>query len=272
MPAQSAKFEPPYKKRKFDPQDSPSQTRLPNNRRLHSVRPPQGPRGYKYHESTPKHSISGRVEYHDDKERSTSREHEQSSWGASGDDTPSAYFQGQLAPERRGYHPRYSSNAEAITPNHRNHESFNPFIETKSESSDLQRRIHNDDANMDVTDVDSNDITQSEMPSSPMADPTFPTPQMTQDGIYPDDLVSNDGHILHEAGIPMDDLPGPIEDQGNDQIWEDGYEIPEERTMEASAPQSAPQLAPATRGSLDSMFDVTDDCMADVTVNPWTTS
>ena len=109
----------------------------------------------------------------------------------------------------------------------------------------------------------------------PMADPT-PNPliEWDDDGLYSNDSVMDTDDALHEAGIPVDNLPVPtIGDQGNDhQDWESYYAI-EDHAMEVlSAPQSAPQEAPANTGTLDSIFNVADESMADVTDNPWTTS
>jgi hypothetical protein len=117
-----------------------------------------------------------------------------------------------------------------------------------------------------------------------MADPTFSNTQIEQD----DDSFSNDftmvtDDALHEGGIPVDhdNLPVPtMGDQGNDQDWESNYAM-EDRATETllTAPQSAPHQVVASAnntGTMDSIpesiFNVADDSMADVTANPWTTS
>lgn len=113
----------------------------------------------------------------------------------------------------------------------------------------------------DITDADSADIPPLDIPL-PMPTPTFATPPTTQDGLHPEDSVMDTNDVLHEAGTP------PVNDPPeNDQNWEDNYAIEERVTHEESA---APQLPPATTAALDSMFDVADESMADVTMNPWT--
>ncbi|KAF8798182.1 hypothetical protein BYT27DRAFT_6922620 [Phlegmacium glaucopus] len=266
MPVQSTGSKPPHKKRKYNgPQDPQSQTRLPNNSHsYHDARPPRGPRGYK--KTARNHSTSGRINYQDGIERSTSGDHERLSWGTSGSGTPSTDFQSQSAPGSGGYHHPFNPGSNQFDlPNH----GLDSFIEPKREGSAPRRCINNrrSDTTMDITDVDSNVI----QPPLSMADPMLPDPQIPQDRLYPDDLVLDIGDTPHEAGAPMDDLPNPIvEDQGNDQNWEDGYEIPEERASQALVPESGSRSAPSAGGSLDSIFNVADDDMADVTDNPWT--
>lgn len=114
-----------------------------------------------------------------------------------------------------------------------------------------------------VTDVDLNDTHESPLP---MAAPTFPTPQTAQDGLHPGDFILDENDTLHGVGEPMD---VPIVEDQNDQNWEDGYEV-EEHANEGLAPESAPESASTAGGASDSAFNVEDDCMADVTTNPWT--
>jgi hypothetical protein len=122
----------------------------------------------------------------------------------------------------------------------------------------------------DITDVDSNDITRLEAP----IDLTILSPQIEQDdGLYPDDSAMDTDDAIHEAGTSLGNHPVlAIADQGNDQDWEDNYAIEEPATEALSAPQSTSQLASANTGTLNSIFNVADDSMADVTANPWTSS
>lgn len=257
----------PNKKRKHnDPQDSQIQTRHP---RFNDVtRPPQGPRG-KYYNVASKQFTSQRIEYHDEMEMSTSRDHARSPWGTSSEGTPSAnsqshseYFQREMARGCQGYRQQYPESS-----------SIKPKIEESTQDQVSTRNpTNNSDATMDdITDVDSNDVARLETPL-PMAAPTFPSPQIEQDDrLHPNDSVVDTDDTFCEPRPPMDNLPSPaVGEQGNDQDWEDSYEI-EERTTEVSlVPQSPPQLAPASTAISDSLFNVTDDNMADVTANPWT--
>ena len=276
----------PNKKRKYnDFQDSQSQTRHPINPLV--GRPPQGPRGKyyhsalkqstpqgprnKYYNSAPKHQSPQQVEYHDGKERSTSRDQLRSPWRTSSEGTPSSnlptqseYFQSQVAPGNRGYYPQYcTSNLE--TQSH--YLSIEPEIDQST-----QGRTNNCDARDDVIDFDSYDIAPLETPL-PMADPTFSNLRIEQDDDepYSNDSVMDTDDALHEAEMPVDNFPVPtVGDQENDQNWEDSYEVEDRATEVLSAPQSAPQLAPVNTATLDSIFNVADDSMADVTDNPWT--
>jgi len=108
-----------------------------------------------------------------------------------------------------------------------------------------------DDDITDITDADSSDITPLDTA----------TPETTQDGLHSEDSVMDTNDVLHEAGTLVND---PSED---DQNWEDNYVVEERVTVPEPA---APQLVPATTATLDSMFDVVDESMSDVTMNPWT--
>jgi len=250
----------PYKKRKYNGfQDSQSQIRRPITPPFnHDSQPPKGPRG-EYYYSTLKHSTSQRVEYHDGMERSTSRDHQQSPWGTNSEGsspskllTQSEYFETQVAGSRGYYRQHYTSNLENNSQSH--------YSSIEPETASTQGRTNDSDAKDDVTDVGSYDITPLEAPL-PMAD----NPRIEKDG----DSVMDD---LSEAGIPVDPPVPTVGDQGNDEDWEDGYEMEDTATEVLSAPQPALRLAPAKSGSLDSIFNVADDSMADVTDNPWMTS
>lgn len=115
-----------------------------------------------------------------------------------------------------------------------------------------------------VTDVDLNDTHETPLP---MAAPTLPTPQTAQDGLHPGDFMLDEDDALHGAGEPMN---VPIVEDQNDQIWEDNYEVEEHANEGLAAPESAPESASTARGASDPVFNVEDDCMADVIINPWT--
>lgn len=251
----------------------------PNPRFNPDARPPQGPRGR--YNSSRTHSSPRRVVY----ERSTSRDPQQSPWrtGSEGTSTStllteqSEYSQSQGAHENQGYYRQQNTSSKLET-NFQSHYRSIP-IEPEIQQS-TQGRTNDGDNKDDVIDVDLYGTAPLET-VLPMVDPTVPDTGIEQ---YDDDLYSNDSAMVmvtdeapHEAGMPVDDnLPVPtVEDQGNDQDWESTYEI-EDRASEVtlSAPQSVPQqLAPANSNSItESILNVADDSMADVTANPWTTS
>lgn len=250
----------PNKKRKYnDNQDSQSQIQQPIIRFNLEPRPPQGPRR-KYYNSALKHSAPRRVEHGG----------MQSPWRTSSSEgTSSSTFlteqsdslQSQGGRGNQGYYyQQNTSNMET------NSQSQYPSIEPEIEQS-TQDRTNNDDVKDDVVD--------SYETSLPMADPTPPNPRIEHDDDDSNDSVMVTDDAAHEDGIPVDNHPVPnVGDQGNDQDWEYNYAIEDPATEVSSAPQFTPQLAPANTGTLDSnnsIFNVADDGMADVTANPWTT-
>jgi len=260
----------PNKKRKFNgPQDSQQQTRYP--RIDHVVRPPQGPR-IRHDNVVTTHFTSQRVEYHDEVERSSSRGHARSPWGTSSEGTPSAnfqsqseYFQREMACGRRNYYRQQYPETSSIQPK---------IEESTQDQVSPPNRANNGDGTMDdVSDVDSNDIAIIRLDTPlPMADPTSPSPYMDQDDdLYRNDSVMDTDDALHEAGTPVDNVLVPVVGDQASEHWEDVYEL-EEPTKVLLEPPSAPPLATASAGTLDSIFNVPDDTMADVTDNPWTSS
>ena len=204
-------------------------------------------------------------------ERSTSSAHAQSPWETSSEGTPSAnyqsqaeYFQSEVARWRQNHHRQQLPETSSIQPK---------IEESTQNQVSTQNRTNNGDTTMDdVTDVDANDVLRLETPL-PMAEPTFPIPLIEQDnGLYPNDSIIDTDDALHEAETPMDDLPVPtVGDQDEeDDHWEDSYAMEERTTEVLLPPRSEPQLAIAATDALDSIFNVTDDSMADVTANPWT--
>lgn len=151
--------------------------------------------------------------------------------------------------------------------------SIEPEIEQSTHGQQsTQGYTNNGDAEDVVIDVDAHDIAPLETPL-PIADPTLPNPGIEQDDDRLGSVMDTDDNALYEAEIPVDNFPVPtVGDQGNDQNWEDSYEEEDGATEVISAPQSAPQVVPANTSTLDSIFNVADDSMADVTDNPWTTS
>jgi hypothetical protein len=293
----------PFKKRKYNNhQDSQSPIRQPTNPRSN---PPKGPRR-KYYGSPRKHSAPQRIE-HDGMERSSSRDHRQltsieakpptfliervehdgmdrstsgdllqSPWRTSSEGTSSStllterseYFQSQGAHGNQSYYRQQNtSNLETNSQNHY------PSIEPEIEQS-TQDRTNDCDTKDGL--VDPCDTAPLETPI-PMADPS---PRIEQDDDYSDDSVMITDDALQEDGIPADNLPVPtVGDRGNDQDqdWESNY-VMEDHATNAPQPQAQsppPQLASANTGTSDSViesiFNVADDSMADVTANPWTT-
>jgi len=161
---------------------------------------------------------------------------------------------------RRGHYRRRYPETSSLEPK---------MEESTQDQVPAQNYTNNGDASID--DVDSNDITRLET-SLPMIDLTTLSPRIEQvDGLYPDDSVMDTDDTIQEAGTSLGNLPVlAIGDQGSDQNWEDSYAIEEPMTEALSAPQSTSQLASANTGTLNPIFNVADDSMADVTANPWT--
>lgn len=289
----------PNKKRKYNNhQDSQSPIRQPINPRS-NLNPPKGPRR-KYYNSPRKHFAPQRIE-HDGMERSRNRDHLQSPWATSSETRPPTFLieraehdgmdrstSGDLLQSPWRTSSEGTSSSTLLTEQSEyfqsqdnqiyyrqqnletNPQSRYPSIEPENEQS-TQDRTDNCDAKDEV--VDPCDTAPLEVPIT-IADPRSPSPQIEQDDDYSDDsvmIITDDA--LHEDGIPVDNLPVPtVGDRGNDQDWESSYVI-EDLAMDAPQSDAPPQLESANTSTLDSVIEsiFTDDSMADVTANPWTT-